>query len=187
MAVVSVTTTDTGVPTLFSLPAGGIRDTAVPRGIHTFEGTQAIAAKIAANQTQFQLTLNFTDAYIYMLKTGSLTMISDDQVLDFGDTGIMFYSSTQVDNSLWPHVNITSPGVSFSGAALVAVKTWERDWGTPCFAFDGETDDVRVAVADTSSDASSAGDIRWRYEFYIFDKDQYRNYPVHTPTPVRVC
>lgn len=161
-----------------------LNQTFIPRGLRTYLGTLPVAAKLAADQSRVQITFTFPESFIYLLKGFNFRFTSDDQVNDFESVGSMLYSKPSTD----PQVEIVSSGTEFRGAALTASKNFQLAVGAPRYLIDsGLGDDLRISVADVSSDASTAGDVAWYAEFFAFDREQVLEYPVNTCVPTFLC
>lgn len=186
MAIITVTVTDTEpVPTAWELPESPeqIRS-AIPRGLITFRGTSAIAALDAANQTSYVLSLTMPGGAAYLLKSIMLRFQSDDLTNDFNNLGL----------GLWVGPSFPVGGVEVPGFAVIAAgelinaaalsnKVWVPGPITTKRTL--ITDDIlAIHLADMSADASTAGDMSYWIEFYVFQVDQIDKWEVNTPIPV---
>ena len=185
MAIILVATTDTIDNTVqFNVPQP-IEDTYVPRGIARHTGTQAIAALGAADQTRFQLNLEFPGNYEYRLKGLSVAFESDDTVNDFELTagGIILNDATVND----VRYTVEAPPASFRGGQQNKIVNWQKMVEMPDVLVSGaEGESTFIEFWDVSTDASSAGDFFWYIEWFFYDVSQARNWPIHAPFPV-VC
>lgn len=181
MAIISNTTTVTGeISKTWQIPPEpGFSNSNIPRGIFTFDGTKAVAAKLAADQTRFRLLLNFTAPFCYLLRSVAIEYRSDDDVNDFLPIADCNYVLGGLNNE--PHFQMLSEGVGRTGGTLTASQSYRLLDNYPRLFIDGRTDDLRFNFADISTDASTAGDFFFHAEFWIYDKEQCNRHAVHTP------
>lgn len=190
MAVVSVTQTDTG-DGLKSWRIPGeplVNTTFIPRGIRTYSGSAAVAAKGAPDQTRCTITLTFPTNFHFLIKSFTCRFTSDDTVNDFNSTGAITYVRGVGTFTADPMVEITSSGTINRGGAVAATKVYQMAVGAPRFMSNGAAgDSVLFDLADVSADASSAGDVLWLIEFFMFDQEQVLTWPINTCDPVFIC
>lgn len=172
MTIISVTSTDVGNPiTWATLP--GLRDqkSPVPRGLRNYNGTVAVAALGSGDETAVGITFSFPTNYVFLPRDISIVFISDDTTSEFSDEGSMRITNAQ-GNSFYP---LHSDGQAQFGATTLAINLWRplggwRQW------LRGSSDMVLLSVQDMSMDTSTAGDIRWNANFWIFDIEQVQNW-----------
>lgn len=189
MAIISVAATDSIGETVQHklLPEPYQATTFIPRGVATHEGTVAIATLAGGNQTQFSLTLSFPTNYTYLLKQASLSYQADTvEENSFGAVGLMEYL-TGGGTKENIRAEFFSQGNIGIGNALVSTKTWQLQGHWHRFFCDGNRGDTVVchlADLDAAAGGKVAGDMFWNFEWYFFDQEQMRDYPVHTAIPV---
>lgn len=180
MAIVNVVPGSAGeITKLWKIPpASRHTNSFIPRGIVTFEGSSSIAAKIAADQTRVQLTLSFSGSFCFALKNFSVRVTSDDQSNDFNNTGRVLFGASGLS------AECVATGNTYADSTLKAQKIYTLPAGFGYPLMTGDTDDILVTLADVSADASSAGDVIWFVQAYMYDIEQCNNYQVNTPFPV---
>lgn len=181
MAIISVSTTTgpTQVERWEMPPSPDAIRSPVPSGVIHFNGTEAIAALDAANQTSYSLICTLPGGHVYILKSFTLRFASDDLVNDFNDIGLCLYNIPTTS----PVFNMVSPGAGvFLGN--MAMKVWQPTSTTPKRILFGGRDTFNMYVADMSADASTAGDMNYDVQFYEFDVDQIDKYELNTPIPM---
>lgn len=185
MAVISVTVTDAAPemtkwempPEFLSLPSP------IPRGILTFKGTSEIAILGTGDQTAYRLVVTFPSGFAYLPRMLELRFQADDLTNDFDNNGWGQWSGPRfLTQGTGPGFNLTSPGETIS-AGTNANRFWEPTPNTPKL-FQLFPDTLSLRVNDMSADASSAGDLSYWCEFYVFDVDQIDKFAVNTPIPV---
>lgn len=187
MATVSITTSDaTPVGIKWEMPTNyeGLRSP-IPRGLVFFSGTEAIPTLSAGDVTNYRLNLTLPTGFVYLPKDALINFISDDLVVNFDNNGVLTYqgASGTINNPLTPSrsYNLTSPGVVNFFAAL-GTKIWVPGVGTPKLFMQG-LDVFNMRVADIDAGGSTAGDINYFMNFYVFDVDQIDKWEVNTPIP----
>lgn len=189
MAIISVTTSDTISETVqHSIAPGAYQaSTFIPRGVATHNGTFPIPTLAGGNQTQFLLTLTFPTNYTYLLKQMSVHYRADTiEATTFGDVGMAAYVPGQGTN-LNVNFELLSNGNVGTTVTLRSGKVWQPFGKFPRQFLDGSAGDscvVHLEDLDAAADGQVAGDMRWNFEWYFFDQEQMRNYPVHTAAPV---
>jgi len=180
MAIVNVSVTDVGdVEQLWAVPAdASLNKTPIPRGIRHYHGQTAIAALGVGDQTAVVISFTFPSKFVYLAKSMTIAFSSDDITSEFDPLGVLNYAQSGSDS---PHkYQLKSEGNSSFGTALVAeniyrpLGTW-REWINGPFG--GAS--VSLSISDTSGDASTAGDVFWNGEFWIYDLEQCMNWPVN--------
>lgn len=156
----------------------------IPVGLITYTGSDAIAAKDAADQSFYRLTVTFPDGFAYLPRNLMTTFISDDLVNDFNLVGKAFYNGPGITAGLArnPELQWISSGESISSNATKAQKIWVPGAGAPKLLTQGG-DTMGFDHADMTSDASTAGDFHYFQEFYVFNVDQVTRWEVNTPIP----
>ncbi len=188
MAVISVTATDTGeIADQWSVPGGAIlANTSVPRGLLRFNGTTAIAALLAADQTRIQITLNFQAPYAYILRNVNVMIGLDSGTTnDFEQSGTFQYSLATTSTSQ-PAFELRNDGLMFETTTMKPRRHYRLlgDNVGPKLWIDGDRDDIKLVFADVSADATVAGDIFWNADFWMYDNEQKNQFPVNSPDPV---
>jgi len=172
MAIVSVTVTDPGTLELWTTIPGPIDQISpVPRGLRNYNGTLAIAALGAGDETAVGVTFAFPGAYVYLPRDITINFTSDDTTSEFDDQGVMRVTNRDGNS----HYGLHSDGIAHFGATTLAMNVWRpmggyRQW------MSGSDDMILLSVQDMSGDASTAGDIRWNANFWVFDVEQVQNF-----------
>lgn len=182
MTIITVAITDTtplGIK--WDMPGNyqGLRSP-IPRGIIQYSGTDAIAVLGTGDQTNYTLSLVMPTGYAYLPKNLMVEYVSDDLTNDFNNNGLgLLFGHWPI---IGPQFNMVSPGEAINNAAQ-AFRIWTPAQGTPKVVAVG-TESYNFRMADMSTDASTAGDMRYFCEFYVFDVDQVSRWEVNTPIPV---
>lgn len=189
MAVIAVAvTSDAPTPLSWELPAGpqALRSP-IPRGTVNFHGTIPIALKGANDESSFRLNLKMPTGFVYLPKDIMVRFVSDDEVNEWELLGNGTYSRASFGDSGTggngnTPFNLVSPGASFT---LAAIKTtiWTAERGTPKLILAGD-DQVVMFFADMDAGATTAGDMSWSCQFYVYDVDQIDKWEINTPIPV---
>lgn len=153
----------------------------VPQGILVYEGTQAIALKIAGNFTSIALTLTMPLGFSYLMRNVACTFASDDLTNQYNATGLGLYTGANFLGEA-PHFNIVSPGEFINNTASRASRLFNPTPLTPKLLLVGNGT-VILAIQDMHADESPAGDFFWYAEFYIFNVDQVDKWEVNAPIP----
>lgn len=154
----------------------------IPQGLLRFEGTAAVALKIAGNQTCIDLTMTMPTGFAYLMRNLQVLFTSDDLTNQYDNNGLGLYTGINFLTNL-PHWNLTTPGEFINFACTRAARLWQPAPLTPkLLLVSGGT--VIVRVNDMHADESPAGDFTYYAEFYIFDVDQIDKWEVNTPIPV---
>jgi len=181
MTVVSVTVIDTEpYVRRWEMPVNyeGLRSP-IPQGILTFSGTDAIATLAGGDQTAYRLNLVMPTGFAYLLKLLSLKFSSDNLVANFGLNGHAFFQ--RVVDPISNSFSIVSPGEDIN-AAVVAQIHWSPVSTAPKLLLRG-LEQLGIRVSDMDAGGSSAGDMLYFCQFYIFDVDQIDKWEVNTPIP----
>lgn len=180
MTVITINLTDTvPTPSTWELPAE--RDqlrSPIPRGIISFLGTGAVAAKGAGDETNLNLTITFPGAGLrYLPKHTMLRFRSDDVTESFENCAIGFYLGDRTEEFA-----LCSDGQVFQNATT-AGRIWVPQPGTnkPIMS-PGDT--IVYNFADMTAGATTAGDLNWVIDFYVYTADQVDKWEIHTPIPV---
>lgn len=185
MAVVTVTVADDAPnPRYWAGPGqySGNRSP-IPRGLITYTGADAIALKGAGDETVYALTLTMPPNFAYLLRNLMVTMVSDDLTNNFNLIGKGSYAGDSFAFSLVnPPWNLISAGEFIEGAAVKASRIWVPGAGTPKLILQGG-DRVAAELTDMDAGASTAGDMFYFYEFYVFDITQIDKWELNTPIP----
>lgn len=184
MAVISNAVTSIGqIKDVWKIPPAPTHSrTLIPRGLFEFNGSAAIASKLAANQTRLTLTLDFNDNFCFLLKSVGLRLEADaGSSMDFSTNAVMQISDLSGGSAL-VHP-LTSPGKCYLGGSLKETLSFYLEPNAPHPLIDGNKQDFSFAFADVSADASGAGDLDWAITFLMYDIEQCNHYPVQTPIP----
>lgn len=184
MTVITVTCTNAEpVPVRWSTPPTNQQiNSAIPLGLIIFSGTDAIAAKQAGDETSLILKQVMPDGFVYLLRNTELQIRSDDLVLEFDLVGEGIYNRQLPDTIQQPKFTITSSG-KYSQLATKAVQMYTPDVLTPKLIL-RPADTLEYRIADMDSGATSAGDLFYYTEFYVFAIDQVDRWMVNAPAPV---
>jgi len=184
MAVISVEINSTPTARRWETPQAYVAlRSPIPQGLLTYKGVQAIATKLAGNQTAIRLNLLMPSGYAYLVRMIALRFQSDDLVLEYDVNGYGQWAGAgflgQVDN---PGFNILATGKAFSGAANANIH-WQPTPTVPKIVQVGG-DTMILRVNDMDAGETTSGDFSFWSEFYIFDVDQVDKWEVNTPIPV---
>lgn len=184
MAIVTLSITDSApVPHRWSTPAtAGQINSPIPLGLIIFNGTNAIEAKQAGDETSIILTLTMPQGYAYLLKSLMVRIRSDDLVNEFEVNALGRYTQAIPDTLESCFFNLTSPG-NVSNQAANAMKIYNPAALTPKLML-LPADLLALRFADVDAGATTAGDISWYLEQYVFAIDQVDKWPVNAPQPV---
>jgi len=187
VAIISINVASTGVITeTWSVPGGDILDnTLVPRGINTFEGTQAIPSLLSGNQSRIRITLSFDSPFSYLLKSLSVIITLDSGVTnDFEQVALLTIGQTGQNASF----ELENSGLVFNAANLLPSRAYRLPGQalTPKVWIDGSSNSCLLDFADISTDATVAGDIVWLVSFLIYDNEQRKHWKTNAPTPVHI-
>lgn len=155
----------------------------VPGGFITFKGVDDIPALDAANVTAYRLTLTMPNGFVYLIRTFDIRFQSDDLTNDFDDNGSWTLSGPSFAGSfLQPSGNLLCPGEVINNAAN-SNRIWEPRAATGKYLLRAG-DSVIIRLNDMSADASTAGDMAYFFQFYVFKVDQADKWELNTPIPV---
>lgn len=184
MAIVTVSVSDSApFATKWTMPGNyeGLRSP-IPRGLITFAGDDAIALLGAGDETNYELALVMPAGYAYLPKTIQLSYESDDLVANFGLVGFGRYVIFATAGARKPPLfNIVSPGEVINGAAE-AGRIWTPERAVPKLSM-LEGDQLQLRVQDMTTGGSTAGDMNYFVQMYVFDRDQVDKWEVNTPIP----
>lgn len=186
MAVITVTSNDGGMAgQRWKVPDDNkLNMSNIPRGIRMYQGTKAIAALGANDETAVNITFSFPTQFVYLCKSMSILFQSDDLTTEFSNFGSLEYypaGQTGIDKRIafiLQCQGASSRDAAKSSQVFNPIGTWRRWVNGPL----GDT--VHMRIADISGDTSTAGDIAWYGEFYEFDVEQCMMYPVNVPNQV---
>lgn len=158
----------------------------VPRGLITFSGIDPIALLGSGDQTAYQLNLIMPPGFAYLLKRCYTMFDSDDLTNDFNNLGEGFYNRASVGpvaegSNGNTRFTLVSQGEQIISASL-ARRIWSPILPTPKLLLQ-EGDIMGCFLVDMSADASTAGDMIYQWEYYVFDVDQIDKWEVNTPIP----
>lgn len=189
MTIITVAITNTN-PTAWKWelpPSPDLLRSPVPRGVVKFHGDDAIATKIAGDETFYKLTLTMPTGFVYLPRYFVQRFDSDDLVAEWQLNAMGFYSlaskgSVAAGGAGAIHFNMTSPGALTLGAAAKNFM-WTPPVGTPKLIMAGG-DQINFYLADMDAGETTAGDMAYQHEFYVFDVDQIDKWELNTPIPV---
>lgn len=181
MTVISVTATDSGdSERLWAVPPdAALNKTPIPRGIRHYEGTVAVAALGASDQTNVQVAFSFPSQFLYVPKAISIWFESDDATCEFTQYGLLKY----IGGGSPDYLLDSGTGLAFNGVDNFAQKIYRplgswRQWLDPAGNGLGPTN-MHLVITDQSGDTSTAGDVFWSCDYWIYDIEQCMNYPVN--------
>ncbi len=187
MAIIQVAASDAIDRTVqFTIqPARVQPNTFVPRGVAIHNGTVAIPTLVAGNQTEFVLSLSFATNYTYLLKSMSIHYQADTvEATTFNNIAVGEFAVQFVESIRFEIISQGAVGVT---STLRSSKTWAPFGRFPRVFLDGSAPDscrIRMEDPDAAADGQVAGDMFWNFEWYFFDQEQMRTFPVHTAAPV---
>lgn len=153
----------------------------IPMGTIKFQNSGAVAAKGANDETNLSLKLTMPSGYVYLPRFIETRFTSDDLVETYNANAFGHYVFASGDNSFITF-NMTSPGQFIEGA-IKAEKIWIPGLGTPKILM-RPTDTLNFGFADMDAGATTAGDLFWAVELYVFNVDQIDKWEVNTPIPI---
>jgi len=182
MTVVTVTVADsTPRPTKWEMPSNyeGLRSP-IPRGLLTFRGTSAIATLGAGDETSYTVIATLPGGFAYLPKALVLNFTSDDLVAQFNSLAFAFYGGSPTR----PVLNMVSPGVLVD-RAVTGIQVWTPEAASSKQFINPATpgSSLGLRASDMSAGGSTAGDMSYFMEFYVFDVDQIDKWEVNTPIP----
>lgn len=183
MTVIAVAANDVGnLTSRWQIPPEeALNNSPIPRGLREYQGTIAVPALGANDETNVSITLVFPTNFIYLPKSFTCTFTSDDTTTEFENFGSLEYQvgglSAIGTRIMYP---LRCEGASVRSAltstqTYVPLGTWRR------FINGSNADLMAFFLADMSNDASTAGDISWFADFLVYDVEQCFNWPVNTP------
>lgn len=192
MAIISVSIGNTApLARRWEMPTGVISARSpIPRGLITFFGSDPIAALLSGNQTAYLLTCTMPEGFVYIPRNINMKFLSDDLTNDFNNLGAGFYVQKDYQGGSdakrpWtgmPQFCMCSDGEIIIDADA-ALRIWSPGLNSPKGILLGN-DTIRVQLADMSADASTAGDMHYFIELYVFDLDQVDKWELNYPQPV---
>lgn len=189
MAINSVNATDDEpVPFQWQVdPAGPQQRSPIPRGLITFSGTDATVTKDAGDETAYRLILTMPTGFAYLPRRAHLIFTSDDLTEGFNSVGSGLYQRFSIVGDSSALVTQTQFSLDSVGQAIILAATATRLWtpapGSPKLLLGG-SDRMILDLVDMSAGATTAGDMVYQFEFYVFDTDQIDKWQVNTPIPV---
>lgn len=180
MAVVAVAAASAGSrETLWAVPAdAALNKTPIPRGIRNYNGTVAVAALGSGDQTVVTVTLSFPTKFLYYPRDVSCWFKSDDATSEFEQFGGLTYLAAGGNQAI--RYVLDSGGITRNTVDNDAINVYRpiggwRNW----INLDGGPTSITLVVTDQSGDTSTAGDVSWTANFWIYDVEQCMNYPVN--------
>lgn len=190
MAIIAVSVSDAlPKPYRWAMPPEGQSLLSpIPRGFVVYSGSDSIPLLGAGDETNYNLTLTMATGFAYLPRNLVIRYTSDDLVNQFDNLGQGIYIRPSVvpgnvgsgSAGLTPF-NIESPG-EINQTASLGTRIWTPPQGTPKLLLQGG-DTLLLFLADMAG-TSTAGDMEYWIDFYVFDVDQIDKWPIHTPTPV---
>lgn len=151
----------------------------IPRGFITFSGSDPVATLGAGDETSYKLKVVMPEGFAYLPKVMHLRFVSDDLVAQFGNEGFAIY--IRAEDTILCQFSIQSPGKTINQAV-----TGEQEYGplatTPKLLLAGG-DSIAFRLSDMSAGGSTAGDMLYFIQLYVFDVDQVDKWEVNTPIP----
>ncbi len=176
MAIVSITASDVGDDeTLWGVPADlQLNKAPMPRGFRHYHGNVAVPLLGTGDQSVVRITFTFPTQRVFLAKSISLWFKSDDDTEEFQQGGLMTYRDS-IDHNF----ALTSE-LGFGGVTNLATRIYRplgsyRRW----INNQGAATTLDLVVTDQSGDASTAGDVFWAADFWMYDIEQCMNYPVN--------
>lgn len=192
MAIVDIATE--GVPLVFPLatvPDVISKGTVYPRALVRFAQTPAIAAKQAADQTHWTVTLPLPENFAYSLSecvVGVFNSVAAEDN-DFDVLGTLDVANMSPHTNQTAHYSMVSQGNTPYGGLAGAwrnIKLW-RPVETPKGVWApvvGAQVQLIIRLADESADASGVATGVIQALLFMYDLDQFYYTTVHTPEPV---
>lgn len=191
MAIITVTVADAEpTPTRWAMPPDpSVQRSPIPQGTITYSGEDAIATLAGGNQTSYGLNLTMPTGFAYLPRVVLVRFASDDITESWDATGEVLYTLTSAGQAAGGTFGsvfhaMLSPG-AFVRSAAKASRLWVPAAGSPKLMLQG-ADVYGIALTDMDSGAggSTAGDISYWVQFYVFNIDQIDKWEVNTPIPV---
>jgi len=189
MAVITKAVSDNSpTPLQWEIPTGPqVLRSPIPLGLVTFAGIDAIAAKISTNVTSYVLTLTMPKGFAYLPRYCVIRFASDDLVAEWNLRGLGKYNRFSRGQAGAGEVGATyfqliSPGAN-EQLALFKNFVWTADTGTPKLMLQ-EGDTMVMYLEDMDAGATTAGDMNYWVEFYVYQVDQIDKWEINTPIPV---
>lgn len=181
MAVVSVSVQDSiPLPTKWEMPTSqeSLR-TPIPRGVVTFSSSDPIATLSAGDETAYSVQCTMPGGFAYLPKVINLRFSSDDLVANFNLNAFGFY--TRADGPVTFFWSLE--GLLVIDSAVEANIVWQPLPVTPkLYLLPGEQ--LTLRAADMDAGGSTAGDMFYFIELYVFDIDQIDKWATNTPIPI---
>lgn len=142
-----------------------------------------MAALGSADQTAVVITLLFPTKFLYLPKRVNIYFESDDTTTEFEQFGVLAYEDSTA--SVRHTYELASSGVGRFTALLAATNIYHpigawREWiNAEAQGASNNIDRMTLNIQDMSGDTSTAGDVFWNVDFWIYDLEQCMNYPVN--------
>lgn len=177
MAIVSITVQDTGdQDTLWGVPADTqMNKGPIPRGSRHYHGQLAVAALGSGDQSVVRVTLTFPTKFVWIPKSISIWFQSDDATEEFEAAGQIVYRDS-VDHKFSLASELSFTGVTNLASRIYRPAGYYRRWINTVAEPQTNLD---LIITDQSADTSTAGDVFWSCDFWMYDKEQCLNYPVN--------
>lgn len=177
----------TGIETWEVPNEPGLNLSLIPRGMITYFGSQEIAALGAGDtlrvRTRFIMPGN---GFCYLLKSLMYSFASDDITMSMEVYGnLLFQAAGEVSYATLDGSQLTNE----YAAGNPSMRSYRIQEPIPQVllydqASDGSIDRLSVVLTDVTP-TSVAGDCLFTAQFYMFDVEQARKYPLHTLLPIR--
>lgn len=207
MALVTTSLVLTGVLDLWKVP-NNITESWIPRGEVVFAGSDVVAAKDAANESEILLQCNFPQSYVYRIQSidynvfsstraaggladlqGGVRVLVSSDALGFTDFSFSMHSANafESDGLANPMYSFAASGVTNDNIRPYYPRATNASSEYPDTLIDASSDAARLlfALMDISSDATAALLMQYRVTALAYDIEQVRNWQVHSPMPVR--
>lgn len=176
------------IPQQWELPTGPqVLRSPIPMGLVTFSGIDPIALKAAGDETSYILTLTMPKGFAYLPRYMVIRFSSDDLVAEWNLCGLGKYNRASRGEVGAGDVGATyfqlkAPG-SNTQLALYKNFIWVADSGTPKLMLQ-ENDTLVMYLEDMDAGETTAGDMNYWIEFYVYQVDQIDKWEINTPIPV---
>lgn len=170
-----------------------------PRGEVIFQGTQVIPALGAGDEGNWVLQMNLPRNFHYRFveATVSVTSVDAADLLEWQSSMRVLVSSDAPFFQQWnfpmgatefPNDTTTysvTSRIQFTGAGATVISYWNPKQPIDSY-IDAASAAGRLLLSwfNTSSSATGATSTFFRFRALMYDQDQVRKFPVHTPIPV---
>lgn len=182
MTVIAVVATDPGdTVQQWAIPPGTqSADTPIPRGLRNYQGSGAVAALGANDETAVTITLEFPENFNYLPRNILISFRSDDATEEFEAGGFMSYGDMgSTSNSNGVELVSTNSLIVNNAGTLQALRAFRPLGQWRRFVSGPRSDSIILQIIDNSNDTSTAGDVLWWADFWIYDIEQCLRWPVN--------